>query len=261
MKKSVILMLIVCISLTLVSCGATNSESNSSQPDKEYNAEIYDGQYAAIKCTKITNKGVEFDVTSKLDDNTMKVMIGEVSLDGQTPTIIGSGTNWVELQPGATATAVYEAEIPNVDHKLMSIFCVLFNDLGSAVENIDVADFDLGGEEHIDFDEPKGTPMFSNTEFEINYIRPVDEGLLFRCYNHEDYRLQVGVTEVASINGKSINLSGESATDIAAHSAKDYVVNIKNHDPDFVPDKVEHFKLFGGYRSRYYEQSPFPMEI
>lgn len=259
MKRFAILLLIICLLIVFTACGETKI---AKEPEsKTYNVEVFDGQYVTITCAEIRNDGVVFDVSSKLENNSIKVLIDAVSLDGQTPTLIGSGSNCVDIEPGQTVKAIYESEIPNTDHKIMSALGVVYGENGGAVEDIDVADIDLGGEEHIDFEEPNGKAMFKNTEFEVDYVGTTDQGLLFRCYNYESYRLQFGISEQAEINNKHINLRSISVCNIAPNSATDYVIEIADSYPDFAPNKVDQFKIIAAYRSEYYEQSPFNMEI
>lgn len=255
MKRFSLLFLIVCLLFTFSACG--NSEIKS----KAYEVEVYDGQYISILCTEIRNNGIAFDITSKLENNSIKVLIDTVALDGQTPMLIGSGSNWVDVEPGRTASAFYDADIPNIDHKTMSLLGTVFGEDGGAVEDIEVGDIDLGGEEHIDFEEPDGKTMFKNTEFQVDYVGTIDKGLLFRCYNYNGYRLQFGISEQAEVNNQHINLQSVSVCNLAPHSAKDYIIEIVDSYPDFAPDKIYQFNIIAAYRSAYYEQSPFNMRL
>lgn len=259
-KRFSLLLLLICLLTVSTACENSTSESTQASTGTNYNVEVFDGKYVTITCVEIRNDGVVFSVLSKLDNNPISVVINDVSLDGQTPAILGSGSNWVDVEPGKTATAIYESEIPNTDHKNMSILGTVFNNQGSGVEDIEVANLDIGGTEHIDFNEPNGDTMFKNTEFQIDYVGATDRGLVFRCHNYEDYRIQASISKQVEINNEAIDLQAVSICNVAPNSAKDYVINIIDSYPDFSPDKIKQFKIIAAYRSAYYEQDPFTME-
>lgn len=112
---------------------------------------IYEDEYALIECGSIDSKEITFQVTSKMENRKISIII----LDGlgvdMYPTESG------EVQPGETIEYKLKGELNHPEHKLMSLSGDLYDDTGSGFAKLDICDFDLGGKANQDYEIQEGT--------------------------------------------------------------------------------------------------------
>lgn len=205
----------------------------------DYNIEIYSDEYVNIVCNNITKNGIEFGITNNLQNNILSVNVSNVAVDGICPPSKYSDTGSVDIEPGTTMNALYGADINFTDHKLMSVYFHVFNDNGIGIESIDIVDFDLGGTENIECEEPNGKLVHDSKFLGISYIGADEVGIRLRIANKMDEAVMISFDHPFSINDKEYDEYVLSATTLPSHSKSDYYIYVKLFEPDYVPESIE----------------------
>lgn len=270
MKKWMSIIVMALATVTLAACGEDGGSTlnNSSEPDTtelesstaeyddeteivksgssstEYGVKLYDGEYISIVCDRITEEGIEFSITSKLQNNPISVYVDRMALDGVVPHEIYNELGHVLIEPGMTITAIYGAEIKYTDHKLLSGTFEIFNDEGNGVETVDIVDFDLGGNENLECEEPDGVLVHDSEFLSITYAGADDNGIRFRNYNKMDEEVTIVFDYPFYINNKAYN-EVVTAMTLPAHSKSDYYFHVKDFNPDYAPESIESMQCSG----------------
>lgn len=212
----------------------------------EYNLEVFDDDFVNIVCKSISGEKVTFLVTSKMENNEISVLISRVALDGIVPVEYYGEDNWLTIQPQDTVEMSFYGYNANTEHATMSAHFEVFNNAGSGVDSIDVVDFNLGKEKHIDDLDISQILMFSNENLDISYAEANMDGIRLRVNNKLGQTVTMAINDPVTINEKEYTNTFISVRNLPPYSISDYYIRVMDFNPDYVPEKIESF-VFDGY--------------
>ena len=114
------------------------------------------------------------------------------------------------------------------------------------MDSIDVVDFALGKEKHVDDLNVDQILMFSNQNLDINYAGSNENGIRLRVNNKLDKTVAMVINDPVKINEKEFSNTFISSRYLPPHSISDYYIRVMDFNPDYVPEKIESF-IFDGY--------------
>lgn len=269
MKKHCLIILMLFVFL-LCSCSASKSPASIDSPDEksiitddvsasvyddfteaepksnevtEYNKIVYEDKYLSIVCNAIYNDKIVFAVNSKMKNKTISVYLETVALDGLVSPTYYSDTNWPDLKPGESVIANYNAYINNTNHKYMSAFFEVFCD-GKGVESISIANFDLGGDENSDFEEPDETLVYDSKNLSIWYVGAENEGIRLRVNNKLRSSVTFSIDSPYYVNQEEVD-SILGVRPVPPFSTIDYYIDMTDYNLDYTPSDVKSFACTG----------------
>lgn len=221
---------------TLIDIENTQNKTN-------YDKEIYSSEYVSIICNSINKDKIEFSVSSKLNNNSISVLIDRVALDGKVPIEKYNENCWIEVEPGTTAIAEFGADINYTDHHYLTA-CISVYSNNKEIENIDIINFNLGGNVNEEYDEPKGKLVYDSSALGITFCGADEKGIRLRINNKMEKSANIAFEKQFTVNNKEYD-EFVTAMTIPALSISDYYFDIYEFNPDFNSDDIEKFECSG----------------
>jgi len=201
------------------------------------NKTVFENEYAVITLNTIRTDGIEMTAESKLKNRVQGVSINSLSLDGLCVDAYSYRDD--SLQPGEKKDLFLEGEIKNPEHHTISIAGGLYDDTGSEFADIDIVDFELGGNQTEEYSVNTSFSEYKSEHLDVDYVGIDSDGIKVAVKNKNAYKLNL-VCDTLAINGEDTDDYYWSIT-IPGHSTRIYVIDVFNGKPDFIPEEIHSF--------------------
>lgn len=215
----------------------TGEESQKKEKVFAVNKMLYDDEYISITCESISQAGINFKVTSKLKNRNCSISVDKISLDGLGVDLYNY--YHCEIQPGESINYTMEGSLNYLEHKLLSLTGDVYDDTGTGFVELDICDFDLGGEANLEYDEKIGLDQFSSDNIDVKYIGASGKGLEFRVYNKKQSMINI-VCDSLKLNEEELELYF-GCVSVPANSTVSYYVDVISGNPDLLPEDIKAF--------------------
>lgn len=210
------------------------------QESTAYGLEVFSNNYISMTCTEITHDYVEFEVVSKLNNNSISVYIDSVALDGLVPPAYYGGEDYyVDLNPQETGHLRFYANINHTQHNVLSACFVVFGSDGNGM-SYDIVECKLGQPAHTEYREPDKVVGYESGTLSVAYAGADENGIRLRVNNKRNINVTVSVESPFYINGIEYN-EYLTVNSIPAHSVGDYYIPVMDFNFDYSPKDIESF--------------------
>lgn len=217
-----------------------NNFSDESEKSFEVNKVVFEDEIVQITCKEITDSSIIF-VTKNKTDFEIEWLNMNISLDGCQFSLYANNSLDQKIAAREEREIEYKGELYVAEHKYLGLSGNIFIN-GSSKGEIDVCNFDLGGNQN-EYEINKGKLVYEDDTVAVYYNGLEINNIIFCIYNKLDRAISTGFwgNDSLNINGK---IYTSSVTTITGKSAGIYQSYLASSEEDNI--QIMHIDSFKG---------------